>query len=161
MGYVETKAETRFSDFGPGGELHFSRCLMFFEMARFAISVDAGLKEGLMECYPGKGVSFVVIRVHNQYVKPVPLRYYFNGGLIVRSRLLETCSGKLSFEQELWGKDDQEGPYVKARIDTAMLLEGEGLLSRPDSRIIQRLDAYCERLERECWTLDTDRTEQG
>ena len=115
---------------------------MFFEMARFAISVDAGLKEGLMECYPGKGVSFVVIRVHNQYVKPVPLRYYFNGGLIVRSRLLETCSGKLSFEQELWGKDDQEGPYVKARIDTAMLLEGEGLLSRPECS--WREKAFCQ-----------------
>ena len=149
MGYVETRAETRFSDFGPGGELHFSRCLMFFEMARFAISVDAGLKETLAECYPGRGISFVVIRVNNHYEKPVPLWYYFNGGLTVRSRLLAPCTGKLSFEQELWGDREADGPYVKARIDTAMLLEGEGLLARPDPRVIRCLEAYYDLLERE------------
>lgn len=154
MGYVETKAETRFSDFGPGGELHFSRCLMFFERARFAVAADAGLKEGLAECYPGKSVDFVVIRVNNHYEKPVPLRYYFEGGLSVRSRLLTPCSGKLSFEQELWGDRETDGPFVTARIDTAMLLEGEGLLARPDPRIIRRLEAYCARMEKESWPLD-------
>ena len=149
MSYVETRAETRFSDFGPGGELHCSRCLMFFEKARFAISVDAGLKEALKECYPGLGISFVVIRVNNHYVRPVPLRYDVEGGLVVRSKLLAPCTGKLSFEQELWGVEETEGPFVKARIDTAMLLEGAGLLSRPDPRIIRCLEAYYELLQRE------------
>lgn len=153
MGYVETRAETRFSDFGPGGELHFSRCLTFFEKARFAISVDAGLKECLAECYPGKGISFVVIRVNNHYEKPVPLRFYFDGGLVVRSKLLAPCSGKLSFDQALWDAQDPEGPLVSARIDTAMLLEEEGLLSRPDPRVIRCLEAYCERLDRESRAL--------
>ena len=146
MGYVETRAETRFSDFGPGGELHFSRCLMYFEKARFAISVDAGLKKALAESYPGKSVSFVVIRVNNHYVKPVPLQYDIEGGLAVRSRLLSPFTGKLSFEQELWGAGDDE-PFVKARIDTAMLLEGAGLLTRPDEHIIRCLEAYQELLE--------------
>ena len=154
MGYVETKAETRFSDFGPGGELHFSRCLMYFEKARFAVSVDAGLKDALAECYPGRGISFVVIRVNNHYVRPVPLRYYFDGGLVVRSRLLAPCTGKLSFEQELWDARETEEPYVKARIDTAMLLEGEGLLARPDPRVISRLEAYYDLLEREIRILE-------
>jgi len=149
MGYAETKAETRFSDFGPGGELHFSRCLMFFEKARFAVSVDAGLKETLAECYPGKGISFVVIRVNNHYARPVPLRYYFEGGLTVRSRLLAPCTGKLSFQQELWGPQEAEGPFVSARIDTVMLLEGSGLLARPDPRVIRRLEDYYALLERE------------
>ncbi|MBQ9064497.1 MAG: hypothetical protein IJ123_03525 [Blautia sp.] len=149
MSYVETRAETRFSDFGAKGELHFSRCLMFFEKARFAISLDAGLKEALQECYPGKGISFVVIRVNNHYIRHVPLRYDIEGGLVVRSKLLAPCTGKLSFEQELWGLDDSEGPFVKARIDTAMLLEGEGLLARPDPRIIKCLEDYYYLLERE------------
>lgn len=154
MGYAEIKAETRFSDFGPGGELHFSRCLMCFEKARFAISVDAGLKDALAECYPGKGISFVVIRVNNHYARPVPLRYYFEGGLVVRSRLLAPCTGKLSFEQELRDADETEEPFVKARIDTAMLLEGEGLLARPDLRVIRCLEDYYARLERENRILD-------
>jgi len=146
MGYVETRAETRFSDFGPGGELHFSRCLMYFEKARFAISMDAGLKEVLAESYPGRAVSFVVIRVNNHYVRPVLLQYDSGGGLVVRSKLLAPFTGKLSFEQELWGAGDMEGPFVKARIDTAMLLEGAGLLTRPDDRVIRCLEAYQERL---------------
>ena len=149
MAYVETRAETRFSDFGQGGELHFSRCLMYFEMARFAVSTDAGLKEALAECYPGKGISFVVIRVNNHYNRPVPLRYYFDGGLVVRSKLIAPCTGKLSFDQELWGEQETESPFVKARIDTAMLLEGEGLLARPDPRVIRCLEAYYGLLERE------------
>lgn len=149
MGYVETKAETRFSDFGPGGKLHFSKCLMFFEKARFAVSEDAGLKEVLRECYPGKGVSFVVIRVNNHYVRPVPVRYDIAwGGLTVRSRLLAPCTGKLSFDQELWGEGETE-PFVKARIDTVMLLEGEGMMARPDPRVIRCLEAYYALLEKE------------
>ena len=147
MGYAETRAETRFSDFGPGGELHFSRCLMYFEKGRFAVAADAGLKEALAECYPGRSVSFVVIRVNNEYIRPVPLRYETEGGLVVRSKLLAPCTGKLSFEQELWGKRETE-PFVKARIDTAMLLEGRGLLARPDPRVIRCLEEYYGLLER-------------
>ena len=108
MAHVETRAETRFSDFGPGGELHFSRCLMYFEKARFAVSADAGLKEVLKECYPDRGISFVVIRVNNRYIRPLPLRYDLEGGLVVRTKLLSPCSGKLSFEQVLYGVTEAE-----------------------------------------------------
>ena len=142
--YAEMTAQTRFSDFGRDGCLHFSKCLMYFEKARFLIAEDAGLDRILRESYPEKRVQFVIIKTDVKYLSPVPVSYDREGGLLVRSALTPPFISKLAFVQEL--TDAKTGEIlVHADIDVALLLEGEGLISSINQACCDCLQAYYDR----------------
>lgn len=123
--YLATKAQTRFSDFSMNRELHFSKCLMYFEKARFIVSKISGLAETFIKEYP-KGVSFVVVKVDNTYLHSVSLSIGRNDReLLVLTRLMKPGKiGKLTFEQILIDEKTQE-EYVEALIDVAVVADGK------------------------------------
>ena len=139
--YIQVPAQTRFSDFSANGCLHFSRCLMYFEKARFAVAEDAGLKDALDRAYPGKDVQFWVARTDITYLAPVPVSYDRRGGLAVRNWLKEPFVSGLSFEQALTDVQT-DTPLIRARIEIAMVIAGEGLIRTMHPITRQCLEDY-------------------
>ncbi len=144
--YVETAAQTRFSDFGLNGYMHFSKCLMYFEKARFAVAKDAGLREALNIAYPGKNVQFWVAKTDIRYFAPVPVSYDSNNELIVRSWIKEPFISGLTFEQELRGIRT-ETPFIRAKLEIAMVILKEGLIRIMHTSIRQCLEDYMKKLQ--------------
>ena len=148
MTYVEMKAQTRFSDFGKDGFMHFSRCLMYFEKARFLIAKEAGLSRILKQSYPQKAVQFVIIKADVRYPEQVPVSYDRDGEekLVVRSTLIPPFVSKLAFVQEL--ADSSTGQVlIHADIDVALLLEGEGLVSSMNEACRRCLQDYYDAVQ--------------
>ena len=144
--YREIPAQTRFSDFGNGGFLHFSKCLMYFEKARFQISQEAKLGAALLESYPGKRVDFLVAKVDVSYLHPVPVSFDRGGqDLVTRTWLVEPFVSKLGFIQELVDPKT-DTVLIHAEIDVALLLEGEGLVPSLNDACKKCLKDYCEGL---------------
>ena len=123
--YMVTKAQTRFSDFSMNGNLHFSKCLMYFEKARFEVSKISGLASAFLSEYP-MGVSFVVVKVDNTYLSPISLSVGQNEReLLVLTRLMKPGKiGKLSFEQILIDADTKE-ELIDGIVDVAVVSDGK------------------------------------
>jgi len=162
MNYTEIDAQTRFSDFDRDGYLHFSKCLMYFEKARFQIARDAGLDRILRESYPGRRVQFVIAKVDVAYNDQVPVCFDRNedpvkdgGGidfnpdtarrLVVRSRLKTPFVSKLAFVQELVDAGNNR-VLIHADIDVALLQEGEGLIPSLNEACRKCLQDYCDKV---------------
>lgn len=143
--YVEITAQTRFSDFSLNGCLHFSKCLMYFEKARFAVAKDAGLREALSIAYPGKNVQFWVAKTDIRYFSPVPVSYDGSNDLAVRSWIKEPFISSLTFEQELTDIRT-ETPFIRAKLEIAMVILDEGLIRIMHTSIRQCLEDYLGKL---------------
>lgn len=155
MNYVETPVQTRFSDFGADGLLHFSKCLMFFERARFAIAKDSGLRQVIYETYRGDQVMFVVVKVDVRYLNTPDVSYDRAGSLTVRSYLLPPFISKISFRQEL--VDGESGEIlISAVIDNALVVEGKGLVMQLPEPCKDCLWNYYKRIEDGSFILQED-----
>ena len=143
MDFVRTQAQTRFSDFNSNGQMHFSKCLMYFEKARFAISRDAGLEQILKACYPGAEIQFVVVKTEIRYLEPVGVTYDRDGdrALVVETQLCEPFISKLTFRQKLVQKGGDR-VLVDASVDVALLDPKEGMIRLLSEECRQCLTDY-------------------
>ena len=148
MDFVRTDAQTRFSDFGANGQLHFSKCLMYFEKARFAVSKDAGLEQILKICYPGADIQFVVVKTDIRYLEPVGVTYDRDGdkALVVETQLCEPIISKLTFRQKLVQKGTGR-VLIDANIDVALLNPKEGMIRLLSDACRQCLTDYLSSYE--------------
>lgn len=143
--YIETKVQTRFSDFGADGLLHFSKCLMYFEKARFVIARDSGLLKVINEIYPKDSVMFVVVRANVQYFHIPDVSYDRIRSLKVRSYLIPPFLSMISFRQELVDSESGE-VLIRATIDNALVMEGKGLLMQLADDCKECLRVYIKNL---------------
>ncbi len=140
-GWLETEAETRFSDFTQGGVLHFSKDLMYFEKARFAVAEISGIREALEKLLPDARIAFVVIRVRltrNSRVCLEPGRY--DRRLTIRTMLKPSALCRLSFLQQLTDAENGE-LLTDGQVDVAILVNGE-VMRRFPPEIRDCLEAY-------------------
>ena len=138
-GYLETVAETRFTDFPRHRYLHFSQSLMYFEKARFAVAKVSGICEVLNRLMPGAEIAFVVIRVRLTMHKPIYLNQ--NGDypyLRVRTWLVPAFC-RLSFRQQIVGAS--EDVLTEGFVDVAILVNGE-LMRHFPQEVRDCLDRY-------------------
>lgn len=140
-GFLLTVAETRFSDFSARGTLHFSKCLMYFEKARFAVAEAAGIREALGRALPGAEIAFVVIRVRLNMREPVALRAKeYDRALRVRTRLEPSALCRMTFRQQL--EDAADGRILtEGTVDVVILVNGEVLRQFPPE-VRECLDTY-------------------
>lgn len=143
MDFIRTEAQTRFSDFSADGQLHFSKCLMYFEKARFAVSRDAGLDQILKACYPGADIQFVVVKTDIHYLEPVEVTYDRDGdkALVVETRLCEPIISKLTFRQKLVEKGSGR-MLIDGVVDVALLNPKEGMIGLLSAECRQCLMDY-------------------
>ncbi len=143
MDFIRTEAQTRFSDFSADGVLHFSKCLMYFEKARFAISKDAGLDRILRTCYPGADIQFVVVKTDIRYLEPVSVTCDRNDekALAVETQLCQPIISKLTFRQKL--VEVGSGlVLIDGVVDVALLNPKEGMIGLLSAECRQCLMDY-------------------
>ena len=140
-GFLETVAETRFSDFSSGGTLHFSKPLMYFEKARFAVAEKSCIFEVLRAVRPGAEITFVVIRVRLDVRETVRLPAgEVERPMRVRTWLDPTPMYRMTFRQQLLDATD-ETVLVEALIDVVILVDGEVLRQYP-AEVRECLETY-------------------
>lgn len=145
-GWLETEAETRFSDFTQGGALHFSKNLMYFEKARFAVAEISGIREALEKLLPGAQIAFVVIRVRLNMNSRVCLeRGRSDRRFTVRTMLKPSALCRLSFLQQLTDAENGE-LLTDGQVDVAILVDGE-VMRRFPPEIRDCLETYYQKAE--------------
>ncbi|MBQ8093482.1 MAG: hypothetical protein IJ242_07895 [Clostridia bacterium] len=130
-GYLETRAETRFSDYTRQGVLHWSKSLMYFEKARFAVAELSGIREALAALTPDAEIAFVVIRVRMQMEKPVILSPDGKEKtLLVRTWLEPSSLCRLTFRQQLVDGANDEC-CLTGTVDVVILVNGSVMRQFP------------------------------